>query len=86
MRKKVDIETGKEIDIDIDASNSLLIIKPSPFEMTFEPRSEKRKEEMIGQWKEAEKKDGEERLEFVREAMANNPQILCKKPMDPPYN
>lgn len=68
MRKKVDVETGKEIDIDIDASNSLLIIKPSPFEMTFEPRSKKRKEEMIKQWVEAEKKDKEERAEFLKHA------------------
>lgn len=71
MRKKVDVKTGKEIGIDLQKSNSLLIVKPDPFQMAFEPRSRERKEEIVAQWEVAEKKDMEERVEFLRSAKAN---------------
>ena len=68
MRKKVDPKTGLEIDIDLNASNSLLIVKPDPFKMEFRPRSLKKKEIMEQQWKVAEKADMEERAAFLRHA------------------
>jgi hypothetical protein len=39
MRKKVDLTTGLMINIDLNASNSLLIVKLDPFKMEFRPRS-----------------------------------------------
>jgi hypothetical protein len=68
MKKKVDPKTGMEIDVPLNKSNSLLIVKPDPFEMAFEPRSDMRRAEVIEQWKEAEAKDNEERASFLREA------------------
>jgi hypothetical protein len=71
MKKKINPKTGKEIDININASNSLLIVKPDAFQMAFEPRNKERKEEMIKQWEVAEKVDNEKRAEFLRNAKAN---------------
>jgi hypothetical protein len=68
MRKKVDSNTGLEVDIDLNASNSLLIIKPDPFKMDFRPRSLEKKEVMERQWKMAEIADIEERASFLRHA------------------
>lgn len=68
MTKKIDQETGQEIDIDTNASNSLLIVKPDPFQMKFIPRSSARKEKILNQWREAEKLDQEERAAFLRNA------------------
>jgi hypothetical protein len=68
LKRKVDATTGKEIEVPLNKSNSLLIIKPDPFEMAFEPRSEKRRQEVLDQWREAEVKDLEERAEFLRQA------------------
>lgn len=68
MRKKVDPSTGLEIDIDLNASNSLLIVKPDPFKMEFRPRSLEKKEIMEEQWIMAEKADKEERAAFLRHA------------------
>jgi hypothetical protein len=71
MHKKIDTKTGKEIDIDTHASNSLLIVKPDPFQMAFTPRSREKREEIIQQWTVAEKRDNEKREEFLRNAKAN---------------
>lgn len=68
MRKKVDPTTGLEIDIDLKASNSLLIVKPAPFKMDFIPRSLEKRDVMRQQWEVAEKADLEERAEFLRNA------------------
>jgi len=68
LKRKVDPLTRQEIEVPLDKSNSLLIIKPDPFEMAFEPRSASRKAEVIAQWKLAEAKDIEERAEFLRQA------------------
>lgn len=68
MRKKIDPSTGLEIDIDLNASNSLLIVKPDKFQMTFEPRTEARRMEMIDQWKSEEARDANERAVFLAEA------------------
>jgi len=68
MKKKVDPVTNMEIDISLTASNSLLIIKPDPFQMAFEPRSEARRAEMIENWEVAEAQDKSERQAFVKAA------------------
>jgi len=68
MRKKVDPSAGLEIDIDLNASNSLLIIKPDDFKMEFRPRSLEKKEMMEEQWIVAEETDKEERAAFFRNA------------------
>lgn len=65
LKRKMDPATNEEIDVPLDASNSLLIIKPDPFEMAFEPRSEARKAEVLQLWKVAEAKDRAERAEFL---------------------
>jgi hypothetical protein len=68
LRKKIDPITGLEIDISLTASNSLLIIKPDPFEMAFEPRSASRKAEIAGNWKMADEEDKAARAAFVKAA------------------
>ncbi|CAN9132042.1 unnamed protein product [Alternaria alternata] len=71
LRRKVDPVSGKEIEVPLNKSNSLLIIKPDPWEMAFQPRSESRKQEVIQLWKEAEAKDIQERAAFARASEMN---------------
>lgn len=68
LKRKVDPVTGKEIEISTDKSNSLLIVKPDPFQMAFEPRSAERRQQIIDEWNAAEAKDAEERAAFLRTA------------------
>ncbi|KAH6612036.1 cytochrome P450, partial [Boeremia exigua] len=70
LKRKVDPISRRDIEVPLDKSNSLLIIKPDPFEMAFEPRSEARKAEVAQQWKDAEAKDTAERAAFLRAAEA----------------
>jgi len=77
LKKKVDPATGKEIFIDSKISNSLLIVKPDPFSMAFEPRSEKKKLEIEEQWAEADAKDKKERADFVRDAELRLAGEMC---------
>jgi hypothetical protein len=70
MKKKVDPITRREIDININKSNSLLIIKPDPFQMDFIPRSEARRQQIIEQWEIAESKELADQAEFLRRARA----------------
>lgn len=76
MAKKVDPVTGLEIDIPLSQSNSLLIIKPDPFEMAFHPRSEKRREEIRRNWQNASDSDRELRDEFARLASAKREEAM----------
>ena len=71
LRRKVDPVSGQEIEVPLNKSNSLLIIKPDPWEMAFQPRSEIRKQEVIQLWKEAEAKDIQERAAFAKSAEMN---------------
>lgn len=71
LRRKVDPVSGKEIEVPLNKSNSLLIIKPDPWEMAFQPRSESRKQEVIQLWKEAEAKDIQERAAFAKASEMN---------------
>jgi hypothetical protein len=51
---KYDEKTGEKIDVPTDKSNSLLIIKPDKFEIDILPRSEEKRVEIEGQWRESE--------------------------------
>lgn len=68
LKEKVDPETGRGIPVPTDKSNSLLIIKPDPFRMSFEPRSAARREEALQVWEEAEAADRKARVEFLETA------------------
>ncbi|KAF1913274.1 cytochrome P450 [Ampelomyces quisqualis] len=72
LKRKVNPTTGNEIEVPLDKSNSLLIIKPDPFEMAFEPRSAARKEEVLETWRVAEAKEKAERAEFLRRSEKQN--------------
>lgn len=87
LKHKVDPRTGQKIHIPLDKSNSLLIVKPDPFQMAFEPRSEERKQQAIRLWREAEAKDQQQRADFLKVAemrMAAETQLnekLEKQPL-----
>ena len=68
MTKKVDPVTGLEIDIPLSQSNSLLIIKPDPFEMAFRPRSESRRVEIVRNWQVAMEENTKQRDLFAQVA------------------
>ncbi|KAI0105615.1 cytochrome P450 [Hypoxylon sp. NC0597] len=68
LKPKKDPVTGNELPVPLDKSNSLLIIKPDPFEMTFEPRSQARKEEALRLWAESSENYEKEKEEFLRNA------------------
>lgn len=67
LKFKIDA-SGNKIDIPLNKSNSLLIVKPDPYEMAFEPRNATRKQELINNWLASDTKDKEERAEFLRVA------------------
>lgn len=66
LKHKKDPVTGQNMPVPIDKSNSLLIIKPDPFQMAFEPRSEMRRQEALRLWKESEAKDMHDRAHFLK--------------------
>lgn len=70
LKAKKDPVTGNELLVPVDKCNSLLIIKPDPFEMAFEPRSQARKEEALRVWAESDANDKREREEFLLSAKA----------------
>ncbi|PSK38003.1 Phenylacetate 2-hydroxylase [Elsinoe australis] len=69
LKKKIDPKTGLEIDPPLDKSNSLLIIKPDPFEMAFEPRTQEKKQKIVDQWLAAEAQALDERAQFNKIAL-----------------
>ena len=71
LRPKRDPATGRNLPVPLDKSNSLLIIKPDPFEMAFEPRGPQRREEALRLWAESEARDRREREEFLRTAASH---------------
>lgn len=83
LKHKIDPTTGKEIPIDIKKSNSLLIIKPDPWQMVFEPRSANRKQQIVDAWLESEAKDKEERAAFRAAAEPTRDDAMGEKPMMP---
>ena len=68
LKRKINPKTNKEVEVPLNKSNSLLIIKPDPFEMTFEPRSAARKAEVAEQWRVAEAEDSAKRAAFMKAA------------------
>ncbi|KAI1747881.1 cytochrome P450 [Xylaria castorea] len=68
LKPKKDLTTGLDLPVPLDKSNSLLIIKPDPFQMAFEPRSKARKQEALRLWAESEAGDKRERYEFTKQA------------------
>lgn len=77
LKRKKDVTTGLYLPVPVDKSNSLLIIKPDPFQMEFEPRSETRKQQALRLWAESEERDALERSEF-----ANQPKVVLEKVED----
>nr|OQO27645.1 hypothetical protein B0A51_04413 [Rachicladosporium sp. CCFEE 5018] len=59
---------GKSIDASITKSNSLLIVKPDPYEMAFTPRSAEKRERIKTEWAEESARDARERAEFIANA------------------
>ena len=77
LKKKIDPITGLEIEIPTSVSNSLLIIKPDPYQMAFEPRSAARKAEITENWKKAEDDDNQKRATFAKTAgHAGDPVLI----------
>ncbi|KAI1881571.1 hypothetical protein JX265_000397 [Neoarthrinium moseri] len=70
LKPKVDPNTGQELRVPTDKSNSLLIIKPDPFQMAFEPRSEERKQKALHLWKQSEALDLARRAQFAARAVS----------------
>ncbi|KAI0512737.1 cytochrome P450 [Xylaria bambusicola] len=68
LKPKKDPVTGCDVPVPADKSNSLLIIKPDPFQMEFEPRSKGRKQEALRLWEESKARDKRERYEFAQRA------------------
>ena len=68
LKRKIDPATGEEIEVPLNKSNSLLIVKPDPFEMVFEVRSETRRAELVEQWKATEILKAEEKVAFLKGA------------------
>ena len=63
-------KNGQPIKPDLNASNSLLIVKPDPYELAFEPRSETRRQEMRANWAQSDAQDKKERADFLAAARA----------------
>lgn len=68
LKHKMDPFTGKQIEIDPDQSNSLLINNPLPYAMAFEPRSEERKQKVLEDWQQAEIKELAAKEAFLKAA------------------
>ncbi|KAM7212924.1 Cytochrome P450 [Rhypophila decipiens] len=83
LKHKIDPLTGRQKPVPLDKSNSLLIVKPDPFEMDFEPRSRERREQVLKQWERAEQKDVKQRVDFLRAAKTARGEMLdgseCEK-------
>ncbi|KAF2722512.1 cytochrome P450 [Polychaeton citri CBS 116435] len=74
MIKKVGAD-GNLIHPPLNKSNSLLIVKPDPFEMAFEPRTAERKVEIQRLWKETEAEDTAARVAFAKSAETQKPTV-----------
>jgi hypothetical protein len=65
LKKQMDTESGRPIEVPMDQSTPLLITKPKPFVMAFEPRSGERRKQIVDAWREAEAKDSKAREECL---------------------
>lgn len=66
LKHKTDPATGDKIPIDLNKSNSLLIIKPDPYVMAFEPRSKERREKVMRDWEDEEQKERAMKEAFIK--------------------
>jgi hypothetical protein len=82
MKPKKCPSTGQDLPVPLDKSNSLLIIKPDPFQMAFEPRSESRKQEALRLWAESDAKDQRSRAEFLANARGEFLPVLEEQRVD----
>lgn len=73
LKHKKDPETGHVLPVPVDKTNSLLILKPDPFQMAFEPRSDARKQEALRLWRESEAEDLQDRAAFLEAAKKSRP-------------
>ena len=78
LKRKMDPKTGKLIDPPLDKSNSLLIIKPDPFQMAFEPRSEEKRRQIIENWETAEATEAESIAAFEKTAALAREEQLAR--------
>lgn len=83
LRPKQDPNTGLDIPVPLDKSNSLLIIKPDPFQIAFEPRSEERRREALRLWEEADACDRRHRAEFLAVARKGRVPMVEQKGLSP---
>ncbi|ORY68555.1 cytochrome P450 [Pseudomassariella vexata] len=90
LKPKTDSLTGEQLPVPLDKSNSLLIIKPDPFQMAFEPRSEQRKREALRLWRDSEAKDFTQRADYAGkvakpdEVTSAVPRPLSARPLPSP--
>ena len=82
LKHKIDPVTGAQIDVPMDKTNSLLIIKPNLFQMEFEVRSEKKKQMILGQWEAADAKDLAEKNAFLQAAKTANQALETKAQLE----
>lgn len=68
LGRKRDPATGAELPVPLDKSNSLLIIKPDPFQMSFAPRSEARRALALALWERSSEECEREKAEFLERA------------------
>lgn len=67
---KKDPKTGKDIVINPEISNHLLIIKPDYYELEFTPRSEAKRQQIVDEWNASNERDTKERADFLKESAA----------------
>ncbi|KAF2154543.1 cytochrome P450 [Myriangium duriaei CBS 260.36] len=82
LKKKIDPKTGLELDAPLDKSNSLLIIKPDPWEMAFHPRSHEKARKILTDWVDVEYEAIQAKEEFVRENSRKN-SPMSESPQTP---
>lgn len=68
LKRKINPKANEGVEVPLDKFDSLLIIKPDPFEMTFEPRSVARKAEVAEQWRVAKAEYSAKRAAFLKAA------------------
>lgn len=68
---------GTLIEASTTKSNSLLIVKPDPFQMAFEPRSDARRADILWEWEASNKADLEARRLFQEIATAARCSLKC---------
>jgi hypothetical protein len=66
---------GRWIEASTTKSNSLLIVKPDSFEMSFKPRNKSRAADIVANWEASDAEDRARREDFLREAARKRGQL-----------